>query len=243
MNTSINNAITLLSKHYNIEQSIIEKFLKENTQISDKKKDKIETTFIVPYCGTINDECCKAIIYNHGLYTQCPIKCSQDVCSSCKTLKYGRIEQRLNLKPGELLVLENGKKEADYKNIIKKFNYPIDELKKYFSSNNLNYNFDGLIEKPSTTKKGRGRPRKVVAEDNETSLYNLDRESKNNNNNNEDYLVKEDVDSDDNDEIDVEEVVIDNIGYYLTNENVLLDKNTHTIIGIYKNGMIEKIKK
>ena len=55
----------------------------------------------------------------------------------------------------------------------------------------------------------------------------------------EDELIKEECDEE---EIDVEEINIDGEEYYLTVENVVLDKRSHRIVGIYKNGKIEKMK-
>ena len=76
----------------------------------------------------------------------------------------------------------------------------------------------------------RGRPRKVgLGLESERSLYVEC----------EDELIKEECDED---EIDVEEINIDGEEYYLTVENVVLDKRSHRIVGIYKNGKIEKMK-
>lgn len=51
--------------------------------------------------------------------------------------------------------------------------------------------------------------------------------------------LEEDADLEDT--IEVVKVYINNILYYKTRENVLLDNETHTIIGIYKDGNIVKI--
>ena len=236
MDSSIDSAIELLSNHFNIKESVIENFLKQNTILVVENNNTI-MKFIVPFCGVIYDDCCKAIVFNHGLYTQCPNKCEQDVCKSCKALKYGRIEQRLKLKPDELLVLENGKKETHYKNIIKKYNYDINELKLYFKKNNFNYTFDTDSNKTTLEKKGRGRPRKVTIDDN-SPLYNVQRSNDDTN----DELIREQTNSEDDDEIEVQEIDIEGISYYLTTENVILDKKNHNIVGLYKNGGIEKIK-
>ena len=230
MNPEILNAIKLLSKHFNITEKSLNEFLNQNNNI-DKENNKSETKFIIPYFGVINKDCCKAIIYNHGLYTQCTTKTSLEVCKSCKSLKYGTIEDRLKCKPGELFVLKNGKKETDYKKIIKKFKYNISELKLYFEKNNINYNLDDEEVNSNTGK--RGRPRKVGIESERCFVKE------------EDELIKEegDVEGDvEEDEIDVEEINIEGSEYYLTVENVVLDKKSHRIVGIYKNGHIEKMK-
>jgi len=79
----------------------------------------------------------------------------------------------------------------------------------------------------------RGRPRKVGIESERCFVKE------------EDELIKEegDVEGDvEEDEIDVEEINIEGSEYYLTVENVVLDKKSHRIVGIYKNGHIEKMK-
>lgn len=240
MSLEILNAITLLSKHFNITEKSLNEFLNQNNNIHKDDK-KCESKFIIPYFGVINEDCCKAIIYNHGLYTQCTNKTSLDICKLCKSLKYGRIEERLKYKPGELFVLNNGKKETEYKKIIKKFNYDISELKLYFTSNNINYNLDDEQIKSNPVKKGRGRPRKISIDDN-SPLYKVNRNDTVNVDN--DELIKEETNTDDDDdEIEVQEISIDNVEYYLTKENVVLDKKTHEIVGIYKHEKIEKIKR
>ena len=42
-------------------------------------------------------------------------------------------------------------------------------------------------------------------------------------------------------EIEVEKIVIDGVEYYKTDEDVILDKVGHDIIGLYVNGKIESI--
>jgi len=80
----------------------------------------------------------------------------------------------------------------------------------------------------------RGRPRKVGIES-ERCLYNEKREEKG------EELIKEEEEGEEA-EIDVEEINIEGVVYYLTVENVVLDKTSHRIVGIYKNGTIEKMK-
>ena len=75
----------------------------------------------------------------------------------------------------------------------------------------------------------RGRPRKVGIESERCIVKE------------EDELIKEEGDVEE-DEIDVEEINIEGSEYYLTVENVVLDKKSHRIVGIYKNGHIEKMK-
>ena len=81
--------------------------------IKPDNKPKIEPKdIILPFCGIINENCCKAVIYNHGLYTRHK-ETTNEVCKACSKLKYGRIEERSKNKPGEFVTPE-GKKEVPY---------------------------------------------------------------------------------------------------------------------------------
>ena len=101
-----------------------------------------------------------------------------------------------------------GKKEVDYEHFIKKMDYNIDDVIAKLKSENLTYTFLKYASKEAT--KSRGRPKKMV----------------------------NNITEDETDEIEVTKINIDGIYYYKTAENVLLDINTHDIIGIYKNETI-----
>jgi hypothetical protein len=66
-------------------------------------------------------------------------------------------------------------------------------------------------------KRGRGRPKKLETE---TEIEKEDEE----------------------DMIEVLEVTIDSIKYYKTKENIILDIDTHRIVGHLKNNKIEELK-
>jgi hypothetical protein len=85
----------------------------------------------LPFCGFINEECCKGIKLNHGLYTQCQSKpVNGEYCKICynQTQKnssskptYGHISDRL-----EGVVYDfrdpKGKKVVNYGNVMEKLN-------------------------------------------------------------------------------------------------------------------------
>lgn len=122
---------------------------------------------ILPFCGVINDDCCKAILYNHGLLTQCTNKCSEKFCSpKCKSSKYGVIYDRLNCKKGEF-VTKNGKREILYEDFMKKNSYNYDDVIENLRENNLTYE---LPKVERSVKKGRGRPRKTESTENDIKI-------------------------------------------------------------------------
>jgi hypothetical protein len=217
-------AVVILSKIYNINVDVILNFLenlKEDNENEDEKKSICQ--IILPFCGNIYEDRCKGIVFNHGLYTQCCKKSKKEYCSSCINLKYGNIYDRKSFKIGEFKTKE-GKCEISYLKFVKKMNYNItcviDELKKH------NISIPGIEElkecsskdnSKNLQKRGRGRPKKLEME---TEIEKGNEE----------------------DMIEVVEVTIDSIKYYKTKENIILDIDTHRIIGHLKNNKIEELK-
>ena len=73
-----------------------------------------------PFEGIVFQDRCKAVVFNHGLYTQCKNVCSGEFCSSlCKKIKYGHINTRKNYPVG-MYVLPNGKREIKLSTLIKR---------------------------------------------------------------------------------------------------------------------------
>ena len=189
---SVDDLKSLLNKHSNIEKRI-------NT------KDK---EIILPFCGVINEDCCKAIVYNHGLYTQCTKKTKNELCSGCIKLKYGKIEDRLKFEKDKF-VTENGKKEIPYEKFMRKMGYSYEEVTKKLKQIGLSYDLTNN-SKQKEQKKGRGRPKKVKPED---------------------------LDSD-TEEIEVTKVTIDDVSYLKTGDDVILNSNTYEVVGVYRDGVI-----
>lgn len=107
-----------LSKLYgfDVEEALI---LIEIKDERDKNKREIKKN-IRGFDGIVNMDCCKAVVYNHGLYTQCENKCNGEFCSStCKQLKYGHINIRKNYGLGKY-VLENGRREINIEKVKKR---------------------------------------------------------------------------------------------------------------------------
>ncbi len=217
-------ALVILSKIYNINIDVILNFLensKEDNENVDEKKSIRQ--IILPFYGNIYEDRCKGVVFNHGLYTQCCKKSKKEYCSSCINLKYGNIYDRKSFKIGEFKTKE-GKCEISYLKFVKKMNYNItcviDELKKH------NISIPGIEElkecsskdnSKNLQKRGRGRPKKLEME---TEIEKGNEE----------------------DMIEVVEVTIDSIKYYKTKENIILDIDTHRIIGHLKNNKIEELK-
>tara|TARA_B110000008_G_C16927764_1_gene547461 strand:- start:710 stop:1360 length:651 start_codon:yes stop_codon:yes gene_type:complete len=163
----VSSALVVLSKLYSISTDEIKRVLDNTFNTVGNKQNLLNTetkNIILPFCGVIKDSCCKAVIYNHGLYTQCIKETRNEVCKSCSKLKYGRIEERIKSKIGEF-VNPDGKKEMPYEKFMSKMGYTIEEVKKALSAANLTYD---LKEKTKQSTKGRGRPKKIQSEDSDS---------------------------------------------------------------------------
>ena len=210
-----------ISNEFNIDLEKLTQFVKK-IHISDPDDKKIlnenmehkQTQIILPFCGVIDSNKCKAVVYNHGLYTQCN-NLAKDFCKKCKTArKYGTIQERAQYELGKFTP-DNLKYEISYSKFIKKMKYDIDDVKRELAKNNLQYQLiDNL--KPGSTS--RGRPKKTIV--------NLD-----------------DISDKSEEEIEVEKVSIEGRLYYKTSEDVLLDIRSHDICGILVENSIRSINK
>jgi len=222
---SIQNAIDILSRIYNIEAYEIESFLesnKRNTSYSNDNNNSNIDDIIIPFCGKINENCCKAVIFNHGLYTQCIKNTKNQYCGKCSKLKYGDIYDRAKFKINEFKT-SDGKKEVNYIAFVKKMNYSHDDVVCLLNRYNLYHPILDIKKQVNNSKnkesneikRGRGRPKKALSLDESDNL---------------------------DDTIEVQEITIDNKLYYLTQEKVLLYVDSQVVAGIYKDGKIERIK-
>ena len=214
-NIDINQAFQAIGSLYNISGDQIKRVLDNAFQNGNSTKDNkpkfVTKDIILPFCGVINDNCCKAVIYNHGLYTQCTKQSVNELCKACSKLKYGRIEERIKSKLGEFVTPE-GKKEVAYDKFMIKMGYSFDDVNTALKLSNLSYDLKEKKENPQ--KKGRGRPKKVQ---------------------------KEDSDNEDKEEIEVTKIEIDGKKYFKTMDNILLNIDNYEVVGIFKNGNIEAV--
>ena len=208
---NIELAFEIVSSHYNIPISSLKQLLTNN--MTNNKNNIVSESIIIPHNGKVIEECCKGVLFNHGLYTQCKKKVKSRFCNNCISEKYGNIEERNKYKIGSYITKE-GKKEVDYCNFVKKKGYNIEDVNKILRENNIDY----FIENKDINngdKKPRGRPKKLVKEE----IIN------------EDELLEE---------IEVTRIYIEDKYYLKTQENVLLDVNSYEIIGMFINDKIVK---
>ena len=151
------NVIKLLSEKYNFKYEEALVYIKQQTvNINNMKSIHDEynldnINFQLPYYGVINEKCCKGIIFNSGLYTQCKINTNLEFCKTCAAQKYGSIYDRRKYSLGKF-VCKNGKTEKSYIAYLKTINVNIDYVKELFKRNNIDYPIE-------YEKKTRGRPK------------------------------------------------------------------------------------
>ena len=226
------NLIKILSELYDFDynEAILLMDIDDNTDnstevtvqdtINKNKKDENKTLSgkdnrdsgainknIKPFDGIVREDCCKAVVFNHGLYTQCLNKTKSEYCSNnCKKQKYGSINDRKNYGVGRY-VLSNGRKEIDYKKLLRRLERKI--VKKE-SEDEEEYKEEEIIKE----KKARGRPK---MEEKEICVKI-------------DTMEEEDRNIDEK-EILVKRTKINNKEYLISNENIVYDIKNYRIIG------------
>ena len=89
----MNSIVQKLATEYGFDVDSCIRLVDEHFKNKDKDK-KIP----LPWCGVIDETCCRAVRMNYKLYTQCSKKVSNnnEICALCDKngVKYGRIEDR-----------------------------------------------------------------------------------------------------------------------------------------------------
>ena len=202
----------------------------DKNQTTDKCRDEIEE-MVKPFDGIVKQNCCKAVVYNHGLYTQCTNMCSREFCSSvCKKLKYGHINVRKNYPVGAY-VLENGKREISYQKVKKRLEKKErnDKNVSRIITNDSDTDDEDTIEL-SVVKNARGRP-KMLSKDVEIQIDTSEKK---------DDKLEEDDDSN-IEEVLVRRETIDGKEYLVSDNNIVYDSKTLKMIGRKINGKVKSV--
>ena len=115
---------------------------------------------VLPFCGKKREENCESVKLNHGLYTQCQNKKTEDEkCKTCgkKDGKFGTIEERMKM-TNEEFEEKYKVKITNYRKIMDKMSINEEEAKKEAAE--LGWT---IPEKQFEVQKSkRGRPKKSV---------------------------------------------------------------------------------
>jgi len=131
-----------------------------------KSEMGLERKVIMPWCGKICSEKCKAVRLNHGLYTQCVNEIKEkDLCKTCmsQSLKridgsppYGLIKERLLM--GSEYVDPKGKRPLKYGNVMIKLDINREDAEIEAARQGVK-----IAEEDYIVEKGnRGRPKKSI---------------------------------------------------------------------------------
>jgi hypothetical protein len=140
------------------------------TQVSGKGKEKaargkVSAGIPLPYCGKINEECCRGIRLNHGLMTQCVMlrNGGEEYCKTCQGQAtknanglptYGNISTRGD----EGWRTPGGKQPVAYGNVMEKLGITREEAIRAAESVGLTINEEQFNKRAAQ----RGRPSKKV---------------------------------------------------------------------------------
>jgi hypothetical protein len=139
------------------------------TMMKDKKSEKKKETVIpLPFLGNVNEECCKGIAMNNGLYTQCKNK-SEEICSYCNKnavdgkLPYGTVAERIAA--GSEYKDSKGRKPVAYAVVLSKMKISVEDAKAYALRMGIEVP-ESMFEMPEVAEKPKkvaasGRPKKA----------------------------------------------------------------------------------
>jgi len=137
-------------------------------KVCDKKEKKVNISIPLPFLGKIEEDCCKGIAMNGGLYTQCKNKCIE-ICASCKknavdgVLPYGTVSERIEA--GGEYKDSKGRKPVPYARVLEKMKISRETVMSYASEHGIELPesvFEIAEEAPKKEKVGAsGRPKKA----------------------------------------------------------------------------------
>ena len=140
---------------FSVEEAL--EYLKESSATPSRKSVE-GFKYPIPYEGEIREECCKGLIVNHGLYTQCVKEVKEEYCVQCDG-KNGRIESRseANWKS------PSGKVPKSYLCVLRQMKVSVKEVKESASKYNIKIGEHHFEETAKETKE-RGRPKNAKKE-------------------------------------------------------------------------------
>ena len=161
--------------NFNSEEAMRMLFLDVKVAESKSKSKPVKESKKVvpmPYDGKMKENCCKALVLNHGLYSQCSTSV-EDVryCKKCgDDPEYGTIEERLRMDCMEFRD-KKGKSPTHYSKVMKKLKISREEVLE--EAGKLNIIIDDFHFEEEKKEKGRPKKpkRKVELADDSTDLF------------------------------------------------------------------------
>jgi Skp family chaperone for outer membrane proteins len=139
MNKSVKEVLMRCAREYNFDyEEAVKKVFVESVREGKSVSERVEKPKLpMPYSGEVNEESCRALRQNKGLYTQCQmVKKSGDYCNQCLASaeknsgmpEYGTIDQR-RATDIYSYVDPKGRKPVSYTKVMKKLKLSEEEVK------------------------------------------------------------------------------------------------------------------
>lgn len=165
MSKMLLEVVSEISKKYGLDITELKKEIGLDVKIVNEKEKEKEKKIVLPFCGRIDDERCKGIKINYGLYTQCENNIfKKNLCKTCHKQSEknsdgkpnnGTIDERLNKNYKD----KNGKEPIKYSNFMEKMNITREMAEKEAEEQGLT-----IPEEEFEIKKTcRGRPKKSTS--------------------------------------------------------------------------------
>lgn len=144
----------------------------KDVNIKKTEKEKKEKNIIpLPWLGVVDNDCCRALRVNHGLFTQCENKpiTESTFCKTCHNQgtkngsnlpNSGTVDDRLKCDVMNFADKKSGKKPIPWCQVIKKLNIPMEDAMKFVNEKNITISEEQLVD----SSKKRGRPKKDTVE-------------------------------------------------------------------------------
>ena len=154
-----------ISVKYGLDISEVKKEIGLDVELGVLKEKEKGKKVIIPFCGRIDEERCKGIKINYGLYTQCENNMFQkNLCKTCHKQSeknsdgkpnYGTIDERLDKNYKD----KNGKEPIKYSKFMEKMNITREMAEKEAEKQGVT-----IPEEEFEIKKtNRGRPKKSTS--------------------------------------------------------------------------------
>jgi Skp family chaperone for outer membrane proteins len=172
MNKSVKEVLMRCAREYNFDYSeAVTKLLEsDGKSVSDGKRVMEKPKCPMPYSGEVNEECCRALRQNKGLYTQCQMsKKSGDYCKQCSASaeknsgspEYGTIDQR-RATDIYSYVDPKGRKPVSFVKVLKKLKLNEEDVKAEASKFGITIDAGHFVV--AETKRGRPAQEKAPKE-------------------------------------------------------------------------------
>ena len=184
----LQDVIRVICNHYNLDHDDVKEYVDSKIDgVNLVKKEKVtkpkapKFDFPIPFCGEVNENLCKGIKFNRGLFTQCPKKpgTGTHYCATCKKSAdsvenkkpvYGDIRDRAKMGLTEFKD-NKGRYAKTWATVLKSMGKSLDDCKKQVERElGIEIPEEHLV----VIEKSKGRPAKSEKESKKKSKKSMD---------------------------------------------------------------------